>query len=140
MLDECTKNCAVSTGKAVLAVFDETLQKEALTALTERETKLVAEGLIAKEMTTVMLSSGVKEVGGSATSVIVHNTLIHPFHIVAYTLAYSLSSLTHFNTRSHTPTYGQKKSLHWRMVKHCRMDFAYGRQVAPPPPTHHNSQ
>ena len=75
----------------MLAVFDETLQKEALTALTERETKLVAEGLIAKEMTTVMLSSGVKEVGGSKT----HSCLTFPHsQSRLYTLSY-LSSLTH---------------------------------------------
>ena len=46
----------------MLAVFDETLQKEALTRLTERETDLVKDGFIAKEMTTVILRAGVKEV------------------------------------------------------------------------------
>ena len=53
----------VEAGKSVLAVFDETLQREALKRLTERETQLVGAGLIAKEMTTVLLSAGVKEVG-----------------------------------------------------------------------------
>ena len=77
----------------MLAVFDETLQKEALIALTERETKLVAEGLIAKEMTTVMLSSGVKEVGGSVT--LVMHTYFHSF------FSYRYSSLIHCNTYSH---------------------------------------
>lgn len=46
----------------MLAVFDETLQKEALVRLTERETDLVKDGFIAKEMTTVILRAGVKEV------------------------------------------------------------------------------
>ena len=52
----------VEAGNAVLAVFDETLQKEALTRLTERETDLVKDGFIEKEMTTVILRAGVKEV------------------------------------------------------------------------------
>ena len=46
----------------MLAVFDETLQKEALVRLTERETDLVKDGFIEKEMTTVILRAGVKEV------------------------------------------------------------------------------
>lgn len=46
----------------MLAVFDETLQKEALVRLTERETDLVRDGFINKEMTTVILRAGVKEV------------------------------------------------------------------------------
>jgi hypothetical protein len=52
----------VEAGNAVLAVFDETLQKEALVRLTERETDLVRDGFINKEMTTVILRAGVKEV------------------------------------------------------------------------------
>jgi NADH dehydrogenase FAD-containing subunit len=52
----------VEAGNAVLAVFDETLQKEALVRLTERETDLVKDGFIEKEMTTVILRAGVKEV------------------------------------------------------------------------------
>ena len=54
----------VEAGSAVLAVFDKTLQVEALEQLTrQRESRLVADGLIDKEMTTVMLQAGVKEVG-----------------------------------------------------------------------------
>jgi NADH dehydrogenase FAD-containing subunit len=53
----------VEAGGAVLAVFDKTLQEEALTQLTQRDSRLVSEGLIDKELTTVLLRSGVKEVG-----------------------------------------------------------------------------
>lgn len=53
----------VEAGGAVLAVFDKTLQLEALKLLTERESTLVQDGLIEREMTTVLLKAGVKEVG-----------------------------------------------------------------------------
>lgn len=53
----------IEAGGAVLAVFDKTLQEEALTQLTQRDSRLVSEGLIDKELTTVLLRSGVKEVG-----------------------------------------------------------------------------
>ena len=53
----------IEAGNAVLAVFDKTLQDEALVQLTQRESRLVKEGLIDKEMTTVLLQAGVKEVG-----------------------------------------------------------------------------
>jgi len=53
----------VEAGNAVLAVFDKTLQEEALVQLTQRESRLVKEGLIDKEMTSVLLQAGVKEVG-----------------------------------------------------------------------------
>jgi hypothetical protein len=62
----------VEAGNAVLAVFDETLQKEAL-VLTERETDLVRDGFINKEMTTVILRAGVKEV--------THISLLHLFDL-----------------------------------------------------------
>jgi hypothetical protein len=63
----------VEAGNAVLAVFDETLQKEALVRLTERETDLVRDGFINKEMTTVILRAGVKEV--------THISLLHLFDL-----------------------------------------------------------
>ena len=53
----------VEAGGAVLAVFDVALQAEALKLLTERESTLVRDGLIDREMTTVLLKAGVKEVG-----------------------------------------------------------------------------
>lgn len=52
----------VEAGNAVLAVFDKALQDEALTQLTQRESSLIKDGLIDREMTTVMLKAGVKEV------------------------------------------------------------------------------
>ena len=52
----------VEAGNAVLAVFDEVLQKEAYKKLTERETSLIQDGIIDKEITTVLLRAGVKEV------------------------------------------------------------------------------
>eukprot|EP01038_Epipyxis_sp_PR26KG_P004189 gene4189-5960_t len=53
----------VEAGNAVLPVFNEQLQKEALKKLTARETSLINDGLIPEEMTRVLLQSGVKEVG-----------------------------------------------------------------------------
>jgi NADH dehydrogenase FAD-containing subunit len=63
LLLKYVKITLVEAGKSVLAVFDETLQREALKRLTQRDTQLVGAGLIAKEVTTVLLSAGVKEVG-----------------------------------------------------------------------------
>lgn len=53
----------VEAGPSVLAVFDEALQKEAMRSLTERESALITEGIIDKEMTKILTSSGVSEVG-----------------------------------------------------------------------------
>eukprot|EP01036_Dinobryon_divergens_P028500 gene28500-37453_t len=53
----------VEAGNAVLAVFDEALQKEAMRKLTERRTQLVSDGYIPVEVTQVLLRSGVKVVG-----------------------------------------------------------------------------
>ena len=53
----------VEAGPSVLAVFDESLQQEAIKRLSERETSLIADGFITEEMTKIMLKSGVKEVG-----------------------------------------------------------------------------
>jgi NADH dehydrogenase FAD-containing subunit len=55
----------VEAGDAVLAVFDQALQLEALKLLTERQTGLLKDGFIGKEVTQVLLKSGVKEVGAS---------------------------------------------------------------------------
>ena len=52
----------VEAGGAVLAVFDEQLQKEAYKSLVSRDTKLIADGFIEREMTNVILKAGVKEV------------------------------------------------------------------------------
>lgn len=52
----------VEAGGAVLAVFDEQLQKEAYKSLVSRDTKLISDGFIEKEMTNIMLKAGVKEV------------------------------------------------------------------------------
>ena len=46
-------------------VFDQALQKEAYKLLTERDTGLLKDGFIGKEVTQVLLKSGVKEVGDS---------------------------------------------------------------------------
>jgi NADH dehydrogenase FAD-containing subunit len=53
----------VEAGSSVLAVFDESLQQEAIKKLSERETSLIADGYISEEITKIMLKSGVKEVG-----------------------------------------------------------------------------
>lgn len=50
----------VEAGNAILPVFDEALRTEALKMLTERETRLIDEGLIQREITSVILKSGVK--------------------------------------------------------------------------------
>lgn len=52
----------VEASDKVLMVFDEALQKEALKTLTGRKTRLIEEGYIDKEMTEVLLGTGVKEV------------------------------------------------------------------------------
>lgn len=67
----------VEAGNAVLAVFDETLQKEALVRLTERETDLVRDGFINKEMTTVILRAGVKEVTHIPLLYLLNLSLLH---------------------------------------------------------------
>lgn len=69
----------VEAGNAVLAVFDETLQKEALVRLTERETDLVKDGFINKEMTTVILRAGVKEVSYSLLYLLLFLCLVTSF-------------------------------------------------------------
>ena len=53
----------VEAGPSVLAVFDEALQKEAIRSLTDRKSSLITEGIIKEEMTKVLISSGVSEVG-----------------------------------------------------------------------------
>jgi NADH dehydrogenase FAD-containing subunit len=50
----------VEAGNAILQVFDEALRNEALKMLTERQTRLIEEGLIQREITSVILKSGVK--------------------------------------------------------------------------------
>lgn len=52
----------VEAGSQILPIFDEALRQEALKQLTERETKLINDGLINKEVTTVILKAGVTEV------------------------------------------------------------------------------
>ena len=56
----------VEASSSILAVFDESLQKEALEKLMQRRTTLVSDGIIRKEMTTIKLKAGVKEVGEKA--------------------------------------------------------------------------
>ena len=56
----------VEAGPSVLAVFDEALQKEAMLSLTERKSALISKGVIEKEMTQILTSSGVSEVGETA--------------------------------------------------------------------------
>jgi len=73
----------VEAGNAVLAVFDETLQAEALVRLTERETDLVKDGFIAKEMTTVILRAGVKEIGEKIITLANNQTLAYGFCVWA---------------------------------------------------------
>jgi NADH dehydrogenase FAD-containing subunit len=53
----------VEAGDAVLAVFDKTLQEEALRKLVGRKTSLMDDGLIPQEMVQVMLKTGVREIG-----------------------------------------------------------------------------
>jgi hypothetical protein len=53
----------VEAGPSVLAVFDSALQKEAIRSLTDRKSSLVKEGIITEEMTRILTSSGVSEVG-----------------------------------------------------------------------------
>lgn len=53
----------VEAGPAVLPIFDEALQKEALNKLTNRATDLIRNGYISEEITNVMLKCGVQEVG-----------------------------------------------------------------------------
>lgn len=53
----------VEAGNCVLPVFDDALRDEALKCLIERKTSLISEGYIDKEMTTVKLKAGVKEIG-----------------------------------------------------------------------------
>lgn len=73
----------VEAGNAVLAVFDETLQKEALKELTERNTELIRDRFIEKEMTTVKLKAGVKEVGDKLITLSNGDTLAYGFCVWA---------------------------------------------------------
>lgn len=52
----------VEASDRVLTMFDEALQQEAVKRLTEAPQKLLEQGLIAKDMTEVLLKVGVKEV------------------------------------------------------------------------------
>eukprot|EP01035_Chromulina_nebulosa_P022407 gene22407-29014_t len=52
----------VEAGNYILPIFDQVLREEALKSLTERETSLISDGLIDKEVTTVILKAGVKEI------------------------------------------------------------------------------
>jgi NADH dehydrogenase FAD-containing subunit len=52
----------VEASDRVLMMFDEALQQEAVNQLTEAPKKLLEQGLIAKDMTEVLLKVGVKEV------------------------------------------------------------------------------
>lgn len=52
----------VEAGPSVLAVFDKALQEEAMRSLTDRKSALISEGIIDKEMTRILTSSGVSEV------------------------------------------------------------------------------
>ncbi|CAM9362539.1 unnamed protein product, partial [Phaeothamnion confervicola] len=56
----------VEASDRVLMAFDEELQKEAVSALTQRRTKLIEAGLIEEEVTEVLLQIGVKKVTDTA--------------------------------------------------------------------------
>lgn len=61
----------IEAGDAVLPVFDKALQLEALSKLVNRKTSLIEEGLVEKEITQVILKTGVKQV--SQTSVLLNS-------------------------------------------------------------------
>lgn len=52
----------VEAGSAILSVFEKNAQEEGLRHLQTRTTKLIADGIIAEEMTKVSLNVGVKEI------------------------------------------------------------------------------
>ena len=52
----------VEAGSAILSVFEKNAQEEGLRHLQTRTTKLIADGIIAEEMTKVSLNAGVKEI------------------------------------------------------------------------------
>ena len=53
---------ALSCSLSFSSLFDKALQQEALRSLTDRKSNLIADGIIDKEITTVLTSKGVKEV------------------------------------------------------------------------------
>ena len=73
----------LEAGPAVLPVFDQSLQKEAFKRLTERETALVRDGYIEKEMTTVLLRAGVKEIDDKKILLSTGETLDYGFAVWA---------------------------------------------------------
>ncbi len=73
----------VEAGPSVLAVFDKALQQEALRSLTDRKSNLIADGIIDKEITTVLTSKGVKEVKKSYIELSDNSTLPYGFCVWA---------------------------------------------------------
>lgn len=50
----------IEAGNTILPVFEKDLRDEALKSLTQRQTILIEEGLVEKEITSVILQAGVK--------------------------------------------------------------------------------